>query len=93
MSGLLDVNEVVLGVSDLLQRALGERISALTARFRIAASSSVGSVSMLQVSASSTVRTTQPVALIAAFRRLEQLGPRQRPQTAASSGPIIKDPM
>src|SRR5215469_7304048 len=37
-------------------------------------------------------RSTRPMALIAAFRRPNTLGPRQRPQTAALSGPITKAP-
>jgi hypothetical protein len=37
-------------------------------------------------------RPTQPVALIAAFRRLEQLGPRQRPQQPLRAAPSPKPP-
>src|SRR5262249_49645639 len=35
---------------------------------------------------------TQPVALIAAFRRLQQLGPRQRPQQPLRAAPSLKPP-
>jgi putative transposase len=35
---------------------------------------------------------TQPVALIAAFRRLQQPGPRQRPQQPLRAAPYLKPP-